>query len=274
VIVYIGPELSKPPTAPDVSTTHKMIAELFSTTLTCSLAVAGWIGAIGSAGAIAATGGASAVATVYFANAASLSTVQCLGGVVHSSMVLTGNDRGAAAMDNNAGWQKFDRFADFVNLCALVYVGKDIVYMKRALDASGVKFTSAMLAEVDAGGALTMSRMMKLMKDVDNPEEIAREVRTRVFNAILIGLGVYGSSRDAAGGFTAMKTMFLGNAPDAPPPTGGLPGTAMPRPPVVQIGLPGASAGNPVAPRAIDDMLGYRPGEVATIAVALLKTKA
>ena len=161
VIVYIGPELSKPPIAPDVSTTHKMIAEVFSTTLTCALAVCGWIGTIGSAAAIGATGGAAAVATVYFANAATLSTVQCLGGVVHSSLVLRGKEDRAEAMDNDPGWQKLDRFADFVNLCALVYVGKDILYLKRALDASGIKLTSAMTGEFDAGGALTMSRILK-----------------------------------------------------------------------------------------------------------------
>ena len=281
VVIYIGPALSQPPIAPDVSTTHKMIADLFSTTLTCSLAVCGWIGTVGSSAAIGATGGAAAVATVYFANAAALSTVQCLGGVVHSSQVLTGNSSKAAAMDNDPGWQKFDRFADFVNLCALVYVGRDILFLKRALDGAGIKFTSAMTGEFDAGGALTMSRLMKLLKDVDDPSEIAREVRTRAFNAVLLGLGVYGSSRDSSGGYTAVKNIVVGKPEGvcpAPPGPGGVPSQAAAGVVglAVQVGLPGPTSpsGSFVAPRFVADMLGFKPNEVATISVALLRTKA
>ena len=218
---------------------------------------------------------------IYIGPAAALSTVQCLGGVVHSSQVLTGNSSKAAAMDDDPGWQKFDRFADFVNLCALVYVGRDILFLKRALDGAGIKFTSAMTGEFDAGGALTMSRLMRLLKDVDDPSEIAREVRTRAFNAVLLGLGVYGSSRDGSGGYSAVKNMVVGKpegACPAPPGPGGVPSQAAAGVvgPAVQVGLPGPTSpsGSFVAPRFVADMLGFKPNEVATISVALLRTKA
>ncbi len=204
--------------------------------------------------------------------------MQCLGGVVHSSLVLRGKEDRAEELDNDPGWQKLDRFADLVNLCALVYVGRNILYLKRALDASGIKLTSAMTGEFDAGGALTMSRILKLLRDVDDPSEIAREIRTRVFNTVLLGLGTYGSRRDSDGGYTAVKTMLLGKLQPAETPSpnaGGLPSpqAASALAASVQAGLPAPPPATFVAPRLVDDMLGYKQSEVATIAVALLKTR-
>lgn len=92
-LVYIGPKLSEPPVVPSVSKTHQLIAELLSTTLTCSLAVAGWVGTIATAGASGATGGLSIVATTYLASGATLATAQCLGSMVHSTLYMTDPDR-------------------------------------------------------------------------------------------------------------------------------------------------------------------------------------
>lgn len=270
--IIVGPELSKPPTAPDATRTHKIIAELFSTTLTCGLAVAGWIGAIASVPAAGVTGGFALGATVYFSSAAAMSTVQCIGGLAHSGLVLNKDLEKAKALEENAGWQAIDRTADFFNLFALMYVGRDVVLLTRALSRSGVGLTSAMTAEFSDAKAVTISDLLRLAPQIKDPAEVAREMRTRVLNVALLGLGVYNSSRDASGGYVAVRDLAVGEASAAPPPAPvGSPAQNASAGAAVQVGLPSPPGGGVAAPRVMDTMLNYKPEEVAMISVCLLK---
>ena len=274
--IIVGPELSKPPAAPDATRTHKIIAELFSTTLTCGLAVAGWIGAIMSVPAAGVTGGVAFGATVYFSSAAAMSTVQCVGGLAHTGLVLNKSLDRAKAMEDDAGWKLIDRTADYFNLFALLYVGRDAVLVQRALERSGVKFTSAMTADFSDAKAVKMADLMRLAPGIKDPEEVAREVRTRVLNVALLGLGVYSSSRDTSGGYVAAKDVLVGEPGSSPPPVpvGSVAESATAARvagSVVQVGLPGPPSSGVPAPKVMDTMLNYKPNEIAMISVLLLK---
>ena len=222
------------------------------------------------------TAGTSLAATVYFTNSAALSTVQCIGGLVHTGLVLSGDADQATAMADNDGWKLIDRIADYFNLLSLLYVGRDAILVKRALERSGVTFSAAMSGDFEKAQAVTIADLIRLAPDIKDPAEVAREVRQRVMNVALLGLGIYSSSRDASGGYVAAKEILVGKPAPPPPPVNiGTPvqnaaasrvvGSA------VQVGLPGPSSVGVPAPKVIDTMLRYKADEVAMISVLLLK---
>ncbi len=177
VLIYIGPELSKPPTPPAVSQTHKLVAELFSTGLSCSLAVMGWVGTIGSIAGAGASMGMSSLATIYFANAAALASAQCVGSTVHAGLV--GWDEGAKAdaMADNTGFKTFDRVADYTNFLAILSVGRNLVTVSRALKEAGLSISEGALAQFADKDIATMAKFLKLTKDANNAESVASFIK-------------------------------------------------------------------------------------------------
>ena len=277
VCIYIGPELSKPPIAPPVSKTHALISELFSTALTCSLAVAGWVGTVSSVSAAGATGGLGAAATVYLGNASALATAQCVGGLVHTSLVLNGNETRANEMEANQGWKDFDRVADYVNFLGVALVGRDLLTVTRALQHVGLTIPDVLMERATAQQVATMSHLLELAKDADNLEGVAERVKESILATVLAGMGFYSSSRDSSGGFVQARDMLLGastasNANQMPPgsqPAGSTTSMAAMR----GAGLPTNSGARVPAPPIVNYMLRYRPDEVATISVLLLKKR-
>jgi hypothetical protein len=277
VLIYIGPELSKPPTPPAVSQTHKLIAELFSTGLSCSLAVMGWVGTIGSAAGTGASFGMSSLATIYFANAAALASAQCVGSGVHAGLIGWGQDAKADAMSGNEGFKTFDRVADFTNFLAILSVGRNLITVGRALKEAGLGISDAALGQIADKDVATMAAFLKLTEDAANVEGVANFVKGRILDAVLYGMGLYSSSRDGSGGLIQARDFLVGKPAQATPPWPGYPNA--PAPPVAgaaALGVMGGSgrSGTPVvAPRIIDDMLRYKPQEVANISVLLLKKR-
>ncbi len=254
-LVYIGPKLSEPPIVPSVSTTHQLIAELFSTTLTCSLAVAGWVGTIASVGASGATGGLSVVATTYLSAGASLATAQCLGSMVHSTLYLADRKQ-ADAMAENDAYKKLNTVSDAVNLAGIVFAGMDILKARQVLRELGVSWADAVGGQVSADKVLTMRKLFELLEPA-NAQKIAQNLQVRILNAVAGAFGVYGSQRDDNGVVNHLQVAVADgevkrSADDPAPVT--------------------TAQGAVTAPRALDDRLRYEPNEVATVSVAMLKT--
>ncbi len=277
VLIYIGPELSKPPTPPAVSQTHKLVAELFSTGLSCSLAVMGWVGTIGSAAGTGASFGMSSVATIYFANAAALASAQCVGSGVHAGLVGWGQDAKADAMSDNSGFKTFDRVADFTNFLAILSVGRNLVTVSRALKEAGLGISDAALGQVAEKDLATMAKFLKLTEDAGNVEGVANFVKGRILDAVLYGMGLYSSSRDDSGGLIQARDFLVGKPAGTAPPWPGYPNA--PAPAVANaaassaMSVPGRTGAPAVAPRIVDDMLRYKADEVANISVLLLKKR-
>ena len=255
-LIYIGPRLSEPPIVPPVSNTHQLIAELFSTTLTCSMAVAGWVGTIATAGATGATGGLSVVATTYLASGAALATAQCTGSIAHSALYLADQSR-ANSMSENPVYKTFNTVSDAVNLAGIVFAGMDVLRARSVLRELGVSWSDAMSRNVAAEKVVTMRQLFELL-DNANAETVAKQLQYRIFNVVAGAFGIYGSQRDENGVVNHLRvTVSSGNvvrSEDAP----AAPSTATP--------------GSAIAGRAIDDRLHYQPGKTATVSIAMMKT--
>ncbi len=254
-LVYIGPKLSEPPIVPSVSATHQLIAELFSTTLTCSLAVAGWVGTIASVGASGATGGLSVVATTYLSAGASLATAQCLGSMVHSTLYVTNREK-ADALAENSAYKKFNTVSDAVNLAGIVFAGMDIFKARQVLRELGVSWADTVSGNVSVDKVLTMRKLFEILEPA-NAQTIARNLQVRILNATAAAFGIYGSQRDDNGVVNHLQVAVGAGAvkrsADDPAPV-----------------TPGQGA--ILAPRTLDERLRYEPNEVATVSVAMLKT--
>lgn len=255
-LVYIGPKLSDPPIVPSVSKTHQLIAELFSTTLTCSLAVAGWVGTIATAGASGATGGLSLVATTYLASGATLATAQCVGSIVHSTLYVADPER-AQAMGENKAYKTFNTVSDAINLAGIVFAGMDIIKARQVLRELGVSWPQVLGRDIAAEKVLTMRRLFELL-DNANAETIAKQMQYRIFNVVAGAFGIYGSQRDENGVVNhlqvAVNSSEVARSEDSP-------------------AAPAADApGVIVVPREIDNRLHYNSDEVATMSVAMMKT--
>jgi hypothetical protein len=237
----------------------------------------GWVGTIGSAAGTGASFGMSSLATIYFANAAALASAQCVGSGVHAGLIGWGQDAKADAMSGNEGFKTFDRVADFTNFLAILSVGRNLITVGSALKEAGLGISDAALGQIADKDVATMAAFLKLTEDAANVEGVANFVKGRILDAVLYGMGLYSSSRDGSGGLIQARDFLVGKPAQATPPWPGYPNA--PAPPVAgaaALGVMGGSgrSGTPVvAPRIIDDMLRYKPQEVANISVLLLKKR-
>ncbi len=238
-----------------MSATHELIAELFSTTLTCSLAVAGWVGTIASVGASGATGGLSVVATTYLSAGASLATAQCLGSMVHSTLYVTNREK-ADAMAANDAYKKFNTVSDAINLAGIMFAGMDILKARQVLRELGVSWADTVSGNVSVDKVLTMRKLFEILEPA-NAQTIARNLQVRILNATAAAFGVYGSQRDDNGVVNHLQVAVGPGAvkrfADDPAPVT-------------------AGQGAIVAPRTLDARLRYEPNETATVSVAMMKT--